>query len=275
MKNAISIDLEDWFCVHNLSGVIKPSDWDNCELRVQQSTERLLALFDKHNTRATFFVLGWVAERLPELIRKIEAAGHEIASHGYNHLLLTEITPEEFEADIAKALEALDKCGVKSRPIGFRAPSFTVVEKTKPWALPILEKYNFKYDSSVFPIGFHPDYGVADAPLVPYKITDKLYEFPMSVLELYGRRFPFCGGGYFRLFPYSYTRFCMSKVNKQGRSVVFYLHPWELDPEQPRIKNLSATQKFRHYRNLDQTERRLSRLLDDFEFTTVREVLQL
>ena len=127
MKNAISIDLEDWFCVHNLSGAIKPRDWDNCELRVQQSTERLLALFEKHKTRATFFVLGWVAERLPELIRKIEAQGHEIASHGYNHLLLTEITPKEFEADLAKALEALEKCGVKTRPIGFRAPSFTVV----------------------------------------------------------------------------------------------------------------------------------------------------
>ena len=168
---------------------------------MQQSTERLLALFEKHKTRATFFVLGWVAERLPELIRKIEAQGHEIASHGYNHLLLTEITPQEFEADLAKALEALEKCGVKTRPIGFRAPSFTVVEKTKSWALPILEKYNFKYDSSVFPIGFHPDYGVANAPLVPYKITDGLYEFPMSCVEMFGRRFPFGGGGYFRLFP--------------------------------------------------------------------------
>ena len=155
MKNAISIDLEDWFCVHNLAGVIKLQDWDNCELRVRESTERLLSLFEQHQTRATFFVLGWVAERLPDLIRKVEAQGHEIAVHGYNHLLLTEITPQEFEEDLVKALEAIEKCGVKSRPIGFRAPSFTVVEKTKPWALPILEKYQFKYDSSVFPIGFH------------------------------------------------------------------------------------------------------------------------
>jgi polysaccharide deacetylase family protein (PEP-CTERM system associated) len=209
MKNAISIDLEDWFCVHNLAGAIKRDDWDNCELRVRESTERLLALFEQHNTRATFFVLGWVAERLPDLIRKVEAQGHEIGVHGYNHLLLTEITPQEFEEDLAKALEAIEKCGVKTRPIGFRAPSFTVVEKTKPWALPILEKYQFKYDSSVFPIGFHPDYGVANAPLKPYKITDGLYEFPMSVMEMFGRRFPFGGGGYFRLFPYAYTKFCL------------------------------------------------------------------
>jgi len=132
MKNAISIDLEDWFCVHNLSGVIKLADWDKCELRVRESTERLLSLFDQHQTRATFFVLGWIAERLPDLIRNVETKGHEIAVHGYNHLLLTKITPLEFEADLAKALEAIEKCGVKSRPIGFRAPSFTVVEKTKP-----------------------------------------------------------------------------------------------------------------------------------------------
>lgn len=275
MKNAISIDLEDWFCVHNLAGVIKLQDWDNCELRVRESTERLLSLFEQHQTRATFFVLGWVAERLPDLIRKVEAQGHEIGVHGYNHLLLTEITPQEFEEDLAKALEAIEKCGVKTRPIGFRAPSFTVVEKTKPWALPILEKYQFKYDSSVFPIGFHPDYGVADAPLKPYKITDGLYEFPMSVMEMFGRRFPFGGGGYFRLFPYAYTKFCLKKVNDAGRTTVFYLHPWEMDPGQPRVKDLSLSQKIRHYRNLDQTEKRFAKLLKDFEFTTMREVLGL
>jgi polysaccharide deacetylase family protein (PEP-CTERM system associated) len=205
----------------------------------------------------------------------VEAQGHEIGVHGYNHLLLTEITPQEFEEDLAKALEAIEKCGVKTRPIGFRAPSFTVVEKTKPWALPILEKYQFKYDSSVFPIGFHPDYGVADAPLAPYKITDGLYEFPMSCLEMFGRRFPFGGGGYFRLFPYAYTKFCLKKVNDGGRTTVFYLHPWELDPGQPRVKDLSMTQKIRHYRNLDQTEKRFAKLLKDFEFTTMREVLGL
>jgi len=275
MKNAISIDLEDWFCVHNLSGAIKLSEWDNCELRVEQSTERLLNLFEKHQTRATFFVLGWVAERLPGLIRQIEALGHEIAVHGYNHLLLTEISPEEFDLDLRKALEAISNAGVKNVPRGFRAPSFTVVEATKPWALPILEKHGFKYDSSIFPIGFHPDYGIVDSPLRPYKITDSLYEFPMSVVELFGRRLPFSGGGYFRTFPYAYTRYCMRRLNKQGHPALFYLHPWELDAHQPRIASLSLSQKFRHYRNLDQTEEKLKRLLTDFEFTTVSEVLGL
>lgn len=275
MQNAISIDLEDWFCVHNLSDAIRKEDWDACELRVLQSTNRLLSLFDKHETRATFFVLGWVAERLPELIRELEARGHEIAVHGYDHLLLTEISPQEFEDDLARALKVIEQCGVRSRPVGFRAPSFTMVKSTKDWALPILEKYEFKYDSSVFPIGFHPDYGMVDAPLSPYKITSGLYEFPMSCLEIFGKRFPFSGGGYFRLFPYAYTKYCMQKVNEQGRPAVFYLHPWELDSEQPRVKNLSVSRRLRHYRNIDQTEFRLDKLLGDFEFTTIREVLGL
>jgi polysaccharide deacetylase family protein (PEP-CTERM system associated) len=274
IRNAMSIDLEDWFCVHNLSGIIKREDWDNCELRVLESTRLILHLLQKHQTRATFFVLGWVADRLPELILEIEEKGHEIAVHGYNHLLLTEITPSEFEEDLAKALAALQRCGVKQTPLGFRAPSFTVVEETRKWAFETLEKYAFKYDSSIFPIGFHPDYGVADAPLAPYMITEKLHEFPMSCLELFGRRLPFSGGGYFRLFPYSYTKLCMKRCNAQGRSAIFYLHPWELDPGQPRIK-LPLSKAIRHYRNLDQTEKRLDSLLGDFQFTTVREVLGL
>ena len=275
MLNAISIDLEDWFCVHNLSGAIKREDWGTCELRVRDSTRRLIELFERHNTRATFFVLGWVAERIPELIKELDDRGHEIAAHGYNHLLLTEISPEEFDRDLRRALEAITACGIKSRPLGFRAPSFTMVKATKDWALPILEKHGFKYDSSVFPVGFHPDYGMVEAPLSPYKITAALHEFPMSCLEVFGKRFPFSGGGYFRLFPYAYTKFCMQKVNAQGRPAVFYLHPWELDPGQPKVKNLSLSQRFRHYRNIDQTEKRLAKLLADFKFTTIRKVLGL
>lgn len=274
VTNAISIDLEDWFCVHNLSGAIKRSDWDKCELRVYESTKCVLNLLDKHKTHATFFVLGWIAKRLPELIRELEHKGHEIAVHGYNHLLLTEITPSEFDDDLALALETIKACGIKQPLLGFRAPSFTIVEKTKEWALETLEKYDLKYDSSVFPVGFHPDYGVADAPLIPYKITPNLSEFPMSCLEVFGKRFPFCGGGYFRLFPYSYTKFCMKRCNAQGRPAVFYLHPWELDPGQPKI-NLPRSKAIRHYRNLDQTEKRLDALLGDFQFTTVKEVLGL
>jgi polysaccharide deacetylase family protein (PEP-CTERM system associated) len=208
------------------------------------------------------------------LILEIEERGHEIAVHGYNHLLLTEITPSEFEADLAKALQVISACGIKQTPIGFRAPSFTVVQKTRNWALDTLTKYNFKYDSSIFPIGFHPDYGIADAPLEPYKITDSLYEFPMSCVDMFGRRLPFSGGGYFRLFPYAYTKFLMRKCNALGRPAVFYLHPWEVDPGQPRIR-LPLVKSIRHYRNLDQTEKRLETLLKDFQFTTIKEVLGL
>lgn len=272
--NALSIDLEDWFCVHNMNQSIKKQDWGRCELRVYESTRRVLALLKKHNTRATFFVLGWVAKRLPELIREVEQGGHEIASHGYNHLLLTQITPREFEEDLTRALGAINDCGVKQSVLGFRAPSFTIVEETRGWALKILEKYGFRYDSSVFPVSFHPDYGVAGAPLGAYKITDRLYEFPLSCLEFLGRRLPFSGGGYFRLFPYAYTKYCMRECNATGRPANFYLHPWELDTGQPRI-NLPFTKRFRHYHNIHKTESRLDRLMGDFRFTTIKEVLGL
>lgn len=274
MKNAMSIDLEDWFCVHNLSHVIRQKDWDKCELRVVESTRRILDLFDKHKTRATFFVLGWVAKRLPEMVRDIERRGHDIAVHGHRHLLLTEITPKEFEEDLVKALETLEDCGVRQKVRGFRAPSFTVVEKTKQWAFRILEKYDFRYDSSIFPVGFHPDYGLPETPLGPHKITERLAEFPLSCLDVRGRRLPFSGGGYFRMFPYAYTKFCLRKCNAEGRPAVFYLHPWELDAGQPRI-NLPLTKRFRHYHNLHKTERRLDALLGDFQFTTIKEVLGL
>ncbi|HWP45180.1 MAG TPA: XrtA system polysaccharide deacetylase [Blastocatellia bacterium] len=274
MINAMSIDLEDWFCVHNLSQAIRREDWDRCELRVHESTTRLLDLLDRHSTRATFFVLGWVAKRLPELIREVERRGHEIAAHGYNHLLLTEITPQEFEEDISRSLDALAACGIEQRPSGFRAPSFTIVEKTRGWALETLEKYGFEYDSSVFPVGFHPDYGIPDAPLGPYRITDRIIEFPLSCLELFGKRLPFSGGGYFRLFPYAYTRYCIKRCNALGRPVVFYLHPWEIDTGQPKVK-LSRSKEFRHYCNLDKTEQRLDALLSEFRFATMKEVLGL
>ena len=274
MKNAFSVDLEDWFCVHNLAQVIQQKDWDSCELRVYESTRRILDLLDEHQTRATFFVLGWIAKRLPEMVRDIEARGHDIAVHGYNHLLLTEITPLEFEKDLVRALQTLEDCGVQQKIRGFRAPSFTIVEKTREWAFRILEKYNFQYDSSIFPVGFHPDYGMPATPLGPYRISERLMEFPLSCLEMFGKRLPFSGGGYFRIFPYAYTKFCLKKCNAQGRPAVFYLHPWEIDSKQPKV-GLSFSKSFRHYHNLDKTEKRLDALLSDFQFTTIREVLGL
>ena len=273
MVNALSIDLEDWFCAYNLSSVIRKVQWDECELRVVESTTRLLDLLDRHKARATFFVLGWIAERVPALIREIEARNHEIAVHGYNHLLLTQVAPGEFEHDLHRALETIRRSGIQQQVVGFRAPSFTIVEKTM-WALEILERNHIKYDSSVFPIGFHPDYGIADAPLRPYKITEQLYEVPLGCVEILGRRVPCSGGGYFRFYPYWLTKRMIMLSNARGASVVFYLHPWELDPGQPRMK-IPLMKSIRHYYGLAKTGKKLEKLLNDFQFSTIKEVLGL
>jgi polysaccharide deacetylase family protein (PEP-CTERM system associated) len=253
--------------------VIDRDRWDACELRVDASTRRVLELLDRHDTRATFFVLGWVADRVPGLIREIERRGHEIASHGYGHQLLTTLTPAEFETDLVRSLEAIRKAGVTREVLGYRAPSFTVVEKTK-WALPILERHAFRYDSSMMPVGFHPDYGVPGGPLDPFMVGDTLHEFPLSCVEVLGRRVPCCGGGYFRLLPYAFTRRGIRRCNADGRQVVFYFHPWEIDPGQPRVR-LPLGKRIRHYYGLAAMERKLERLLTDFRFTTVREALGL
>jgi len=271
MTNAISVDLEDWFCAYNMTRFIGREDWGKCELRVVGNTERLLRILAAHDVRATFFVLGWIAERATDLIREIASGGHEIATHGYNHLLLTGSTEAEFEEDLRKGLEALRRCGIEGAIAGYRAPSFTIMKETM-WALRTLEKFDIRYDSSVFPVGFHPDYGIADAPLAPYQITARILEFPMSCVEIFGKRFPCSGGAYFRLSPYAYTKWCFNRINAEGRPAVFYLHPWELDPGQPRI-GLPLSKRLRHYYGLARTEGKLNRLLSDFEFTTLREVL--
>jgi polysaccharide deacetylase family protein (PEP-CTERM system associated) len=270
MKNALSIDLEDWFCANNLSNVIPREKWDEQELRVVHNTKRLLDLFEKYNIKATFFVLGWIAERVPYLITQIEESGHEIATHGYSHSLITEVTPEFFDKDIEKALSVTQSC-VKQKIRGFRAPSFTITKKTI-WAIDILIKHGIEYDSSVFPVGFHPDYGISDAPLSVYKIKGNMVEVPLSVAEMFGKRIPCSGGGYFRLFPYCITKYLMRKCNKEGRPVIFYLHPWEIDTEQPRVK-LPFLKKTRHYNNLKKTNSRLEKLLTDFEFVPIKEII--
>jgi polysaccharide deacetylase family protein (PEP-CTERM system associated) len=271
--NALSVDIEDWFCVSNLNHLIGRDRWDAQELRVETSAGRMLDLLDRHGAKATFFVLGWIAERLPGLVREIERRGHEIATHGYGHEMLTTLTPAEFEADLVRSLEALRKTGIRQDVIGYRAPSFTIVEKTK-WALPILERHGIRYDSSIVPIGFHPDYGIPDGPMRPFKITEGLHEFPLSCVEFFGKRVPCCGGAYFRLFPYAYTQRGIRRCHAEGRQVVFYVHPWEIDPGQPRVK-LPLGKRIRHYYGLGGTERKLQRLLTDFRFTTISDVLGL
>ena len=267
----MSVDLEDWFCVYNLSRVIRYADWDKCESRVERSTLGLLDLFRRHRVEATFFVLGWVADRFPDLVKEIERQGHEIATHGYSHRLLTLMRPEEFKVDLHRSLEVLAK-STSQKVLGFRAPSFSVTRETL-WAVDILKEAGIRYDSSVFPVQFHPEYGIADAELGPYQLAEGLTELPMSVAELFGRRVPCCGGGYFRLYPYALTRWLMRRCHEQGRPVIFYLHPWEMDPEQPRVQGLSWSKRFRHYNSLPKTQERMERLLDDFSFTTAEKLL--
>jgi polysaccharide deacetylase family protein (PEP-CTERM system associated) len=272
MINALSIDVEDWFCVHNLSQAINRNDWDKCEQRIEGNLVRILDILDEKGVKATFFVLGWTAEHHPGLVEMIDKNGHEIGTHGFSHTLLTEMTPEQFRRELEYSLQLLERYTGK-RIIGHRAPSFTVTTKTL-WALDILADCGLKYDSSVFPVSFHPDYGISDAPQKPYKITESIWEFPLSVVRIMGRNIPVSGGGYFRLFPYRFVKYGINKVNQEERPVVFYLHPWEIDAGQPRVR-LSPLRSFRHYHNLDKTEGKFLKLLDDFQFCPIREVLNL
>lgn len=271
MKNVMSVDVEDWFCVYNLSRLIPYTDWEKCESRVERSTVRLLDLFRRHRVEATFFVLGWVADRFPDLVKEIERGGHEVASHGYSHRLLTFMQPEEFRVDLQRSLEVLAKA-TSQEVRGFRAPSFSLTRETL-WAVDILKESGIQYDSSVFPVGFHPEYGIANADLRPHELTEGMTELPMGVAEVLGTKIPCSGGGYFRLYPYAMTRWLMRRCNEQGRPVIFYVHPWEADPGQPRVKGMPWSTRFRHYNNLEATEERLERLLGDFSFTSARKLL--
>jgi polysaccharide deacetylase family protein (PEP-CTERM system associated) len=269
----MTIDLEDWFCVANLSHAIKKQDWPAHDLRVGASTAKLLDVLDAHETVATFFVLGWVAERLPDLVREISDRGHEVASHGYSHRLVTEQTPDEFTEDLRRALEVTRAC-VDREVIGYRAPSFSITRETL-WAIDILKANGIKYDSSIYPIGLHPDYGIPESPLSVHRLKEGLTEVPLSCTEFFSHRFPCSGGGYFRLYPYWISRYLLRRCNRQGRPIVFYLHPWEVDPEQPRVAGLPFQKRFRHYVNLDKTLDRFSRLLSEFNFTSIQHLLDL
>ena len=272
--NAVSIDVEDYFHVNAFARDVSPSQWDSFDTRVCRNTERLLELFDEAQCSATFFVLGWVAERYPELVRKIDEAGHEVASHGYSHQLIYKQSPNVFREETIKSKALLeDAIGKKVR--GYRAASYSITQASL-WAFDILVEAGFEYDSSVFPIR-HDVYGIADFPKTPHLYTSpdggKIVEFPVSTCELFGYSLPVAGGGYFRLYPYWFSRYCLKRINRSNQSFVFYLHPWEIDPKQPRIPTKSALSKFRHYNNLERCEARLQVLLREFSFTTVENVL--
>ncbi|MCH8137304.1 MAG: DUF3473 domain-containing protein [Proteobacteria bacterium] len=274
MVNALTIDVEDYFHASALSKVIHRNDWDSVASRVENNTRKLLEIFDEVDTRATFFVLGWVAQRFPELIRDIHARGHEVASHGYSHELIYQQTPGVFREETLKSKQLLEDI-TGAEVTGYRAASFSITPASE-WAIDILIEAGFRYDSSLYPIA-HDLYGDRTAPRFPYwrQGTGEggLIEFPISTLQRAGVRIPVGGGGYFRLFPYPFVRWALASVNKSEKMpFIFYLHPWELDHEQPRLP-VSGLSRFRHYNNLHRCEARLRRLLADFEFTTCEQVL--
>jgi len=272
--NAMTVDVEDYFHVSVFDRVVPRDSWRTMESRVVANTERLLELFDEHGVTGTFFVLGWVAEREPQLVRAIVARGHELASHGYAHRLVYEQTPEAFREDVKRAkglLEATSGRAVR----GYRAPSFSVTEQSM-WALDVLLDEGYRYDASIFPIR-HDRYGIPDSPRWPHAIQrerGELFEVPGSTVRLGSTNLPVAGGGYFRILPYAWTRWGITHLNEvEGQPAVFYLHPWEIDPDQPRLK-AGLLGRFRHYRNLDRTETRLRALMRDFAFAPLEVVLE-
>ncbi|MDN6320250.1 MAG: DUF3473 domain-containing protein [Marinobacter sp.] len=271
--HAMSIDVEDYFHVAALSGVVNPDQWDSLPSRVEQNTERLLELFEKHQVKVTFFVLGWVAERFPALIRKLSDQGHEIASHGYSHQLIYKQSQEVFREETIRSKALLEDITGQTVE-GYRAASYSITRDSL-WALDILSEAGFTWDSSIFPIR-HDNYGIPDSPSAPYSIETAsgaiIQEFPLTTAHILGLSVPAAGGGYFRQFPYPLFRYLFRNASGFGaRPQVFYLHPWEIDPEQPRFNEASWFSRFRHYTNLNKCYSRLDRLLGDFRFGTVSE----
>jgi polysaccharide deacetylase family protein (PEP-CTERM system associated) len=262
--NALTIDVEDYFQVSAFAPYIARSEWDDRACRVERNVERILFLLDECRAKATFFVLGWIAERHPSLPRRIVDGGHELASHGHGHQRAGELGEESFFADVdasKKRLEDLTGQRVK----GYRAPSFSIGEKT-PWAFDCLERAGYLYSSSVYPIR-HDHYGMPDAPRFAYRAAGGLLEIPPATARLFSRNWPAGGGGYFRLLPYGASRWLLERINRRdGQPAVFYFHPWEIDHEQPRIPGIDLKTRFRHYLNLRRTEERLRRLLGDFSW---------
>ena len=273
LVNAMSVDVEDYFQVSAFDRVVRRGTWGEFESRVCANTERLLGLFDETGVRATFFVLGWVAVRFPSLVRRIAESRHEIASHGYAHRLVYDLLPEEFRDDVRRAKGVLeDIAGVAIE--GYRAPSYSVTNQSM-WALDVLIEEGYAYDASIFPI-HHDRYGIPDANRnvhVLHRTGGSIIEAPASTVRLGGVNLPIAGGGYFRMLPYRWTRWGIDRLNRVERTpAIFYIHPWEIDRDQPRIA-VGPMTRFRHYRNLGKTEARLRTMLRDFRFSTVANVV--
>jgi polysaccharide deacetylase family protein (PEP-CTERM system associated) len=274
IANAMTCDVEDYFQVQAFFNVVRRDDWDRLPRRVADNTSRVLDIYAEHGVKATFFTLGWVAERHPALIRRIVGEGHELASHGWAHFRADEQTPEEFREDIRRTKRLLEDVG-GTEVTGYRAASFSIGQRNT-WAFSVLGEEGYRYSSSVYPVK-HDIYGMPDAPRFPFRPRDAggLAEFPVTTVELMGRKLPCGGGGYFRLLPYAVSRAAMRRVNRHDRMpCVFYFHPWEIDPGQPRIAGASAKSRFRHYTNLSRFEDKLRRALRDFAWTRMDRVLE-
>ena len=271
-SNALTVDVEDYFHVAAFDTTVSPAQWSSLPQRVARNTDILLQQFDKHQAKATFFVLGWVAERFPELVRQIHAAGHEVASHGYSHAKATVQSPADFFQDVQRAKALLEDI-TGNAVVGYRAPSFSI-GKTNEWAFDALQQAGYLYSSSTYPV-VHDLYGTPDWPQQPYKRAEGIWECPMPVLNKAGKQWPIAGGGYFRLLPYWLTKKCIDSYLKHSDTpYMFYFHPWEIDPHQPRFKQASLKSRFRHYTNLNRMEAKLVRLLQDYQWRSVQEVYQ-
>lgn len=269
MRNALSVDVEDWFQVGAFDRTIDRADWESLGHRVERNTDAVLALFAERDVKATFFTLGWVAERYPALMRRIAAAGHEVASHGYDHARVFTLTPDQFRADLRKARALLEDASGQA-VTGYRAPSFSIDPRT-PWAHAILAEEGYRYSSSVAPIR-HDHYGWPDSPRFAWKpLADSpLVELPVTTAKAAGRTLAAGGGGFFRLLPYAFSRWAIRQVNQQDhRPAIIYFHPWEIDPDQPRVAGAPLRSRVRHYSNLSVMAAKLRRLIGDFDWTRV------
>ena len=264
ISNYLTIDVEDYFQVSAFAPYIQRADWDARECRVERNVGRILDMLAAQKTQATFFTLGWIAQRYPHLVRRIADEGHEVASHGFGHERVSDLTPEAFGHDIRTAKDLLeDIAGVEVT--GYRAPSFSIGQANL-WALDVLEQEGYRYSSSIYPIQ-HDHYGMPDAPRFAHRIRPDLIEVPPTTLRMFNRNLPSSGGGYFRLFPYALSRWMLRQVNQNDQQpAIFYFHPWEIDAAQPRVAGIDARTRFRHYVNIPRMEQRLQRLLQDFQW---------
>ncbi|MGH8501175.1 MAG: XrtA system polysaccharide deacetylase [Gammaproteobacteria bacterium] len=274
MPNALTVDVEDYYQVSAFESVVRRETWASMTSRVEMNVERILTLLAKQGVNATFFMLGCVAERAPQLVRQIAHAGHEVASHGWQHVRVTQQSTDEFKQDVSRTKAVLED--LTGQPvIGYRAASFSI-GRSNLWALDVLADVGYRYSSSIYPV-YHDLYGMPEAPRFSFRVAaGRLLEIPMTTVRVGGRNIPCGGGGYFRLFPYAFSRWAFKRVNvREGQPAVFYCHPWELDPEQPRIQGIGYKTRFRHYVNLSKMQGRLQRLLNDFSWDRMDRVFGL